>query len=328
MAIYKTSTGWQVRFAFDGKQYKKNLKSRREALSWESQTRLKLEKGETLVPKYDKRRLSDLVTEWYNFHGHSLKTGSTRQKELVRIIEEIGNPVAAKFKASDFAEYRVKKLAEGTSENTLNHYHIYLSAVFSELIRAGEWTLDNPLKRIKKMKTSESDMAYLSTSEICRLLASCEISDNPQLIAPVKLCLATGARWGEATSLQWPQLKPDRVTFTDTKNGKNRTVPISLELYQELKSRGRSYGTMFPGDFKRSFNTALKRAEISLPSGQKTHVLRHTFASHFIMNGGDLLTLQKVLGHGSLDMVLKYAHLAPEHLEQALQFNPLKTISP
>jgi len=43
------------------------------------------------------------------------------------------------------------------------------------------------------------------------------------------------------------------------------------------------------------------------------------------MNGGDLLTLQKILGHGSLDMVLKYAHLAPEHLEKAILLNPLAT---
>lgn len=194
MSVYKIKTGYQIRFAFDGKQYKKNAKTRREAMAWEAQTRAKLERGESITPKADKRRLTDLVDEWFNFHGHSLKTGQTRKKELYRIVHELGNPLAAKFKASDFAEYRVQKLASDISENTLNHYHIYLTAVFSELIRAGEWTLENPLKKIRKLKRSDSEMTYLSLDEITRLLRSCKDSQNPQLIAPVKLALATGAR--------------------------------------------------------------------------------------------------------------------------------------
>lgn len=323
MAIYKILTGYQVRFAFEGKQHKKNLKTRREAMAWEANTRAKLERGESITPKADRRKLSDLVDEWYNFHGHSLKTGTTRKKELQRICEELGNPIAAKFKPAHFAEYRTQKLASGTSENTLNHYHIYLTAVFSELIRAGEWTLDNPLKKVKKLKHAQPEMTFLTSHEIKQLLRACAESQNGQLIAPVKLCLATGARWGEATGLHWNQVKPDRVTFVDTKNGQNRTIPIDDDVYQELKHHGHRSGPMFPGDFKKAFNNALKRAEISLPDGQKTHVLRHTFASHFVMNGGDLLTLQKILGHGSLDMVLKYAHLAPEHLEKAVELNPL-----
>ncbi len=52
-------------------------------------------------------------------------------------------------------------------------------------------------------------------------------------------------------------------------------------------------------------------------------VLRHTFASHFIMNGGNLLTLQKILGHQSIQMTMRYAHLAPDHLNDAVKLNPL-----
>ncbi|WP_206052682.1 tyrosine-type recombinase/integrase [Neptunomonas marina] len=53
-------------------------------------------------------------------------------------------------------------------------------------------------------------------------------------------------------------------------------------------------------------------------------MLVHTFVSHFIMNGGSLLTLQKILGHQGIAMTMRYAHLAPEHLNEAVQFNPLE----
>lgn len=56
------------------------------------------------------------------------------------------------------------------------------------------------------------------------------------------------------------------------------------------------------------------------------HVLRHTFASHFVMNGGNLLTLQKIFGHASIQMTMRYAHLAPDYLEEAMKFNPLGSL--
>ncbi|WP_424649030.1 tyrosine-type recombinase/integrase [Castellaniella sp.] len=57
--------------------------------------------------------------------------------------------------------------------------------------------------------------------------------------------------------------------------------------------------------------------------GQLTHVLRHTFASHFMINGGNILTLQRILGHQDLKTTMRYAHLAPDHLESARMLNPL-----
>ena len=71
------------------------------------------------------------------------------------------------------------------------------------------------------------------------------------------------------------------------------------------------------------FLRALKRTSIKLPKGQAAHVLWHTLASHFIMNGGNILTLQKVLGHSDIKMTMRYAHLAPDFLEEATRLNPL-----
>jgi site-specific recombinase XerD len=62
----------------------------------------------------------------------------------------------------------------------------------------------------------------------------------------------------------------------------------------------------------------LDRFGIELPKGQASRALRHTFASHFIQKGGNILTLQKILGHSSLAMIMRYAHLAPDHLRDAV----------
>lgn len=99
-----------------------------------------------------------------------------------------------------------------------------------------------------------------------------------------------------------------------------RVVPVSNSLYEEL--RAKKAGRLFQYCYS-AFRKAVERAGIELPAGQSAHVLRHTFASHFIMNGGDILTLQKILGHSDLRMTLRYAHLAPNHLAAARVLNPL-----
>ncbi len=69
---------------------------------------------------------------------------------------------------------------------------------------------------------------------------------------------------------------------------------------------------------------AVSRSGLTFPAGQKTHVLRHTFASHFMMSGGNILTLQKVLGHASLNMTMRYAHLAPDYLKDVITLGPIR----
>lgn len=89
-----------------------------------------------------------------------------------------------------------------------------------------------------------------------------------------------------------------------------------------IKKHSQSSKNQLFSDPIKAFRNAIERAGIELPRGQSSHVLRHSFASHFMMNGGNILTLQKILGHHSLDMTIRYAHLAPEHLEEAKALSP------
>jgi site-specific recombinase XerD len=75
-------------------------------------------------------------------------------------------------------------------------------------------------------------------------------------------------------------------------------------------------GRLFKYEYA-AFRNAVMRTGLQLPKGQSTHVLRHSFASHVMMNGGNILVLKKLLGHSSLTMTMRYAHPAPDHLQEA-----------
>ena len=135
------------------------------------------------------------------------------------------------------------------------------------------------------------------------------------------ICLATGARWSEAQSVKPASVQKNIITFSNTKNGKVRAVPVPENLISRLKTHWAIYGA-FTASLS-SFRRALTRTSIRLPKGQAAHALRHTFASHFVMNGGNILTLQKILGHSTVVMTMRYAHLSPDHLQDAVKLNPL-----
>lgn len=122
-------------------------------------------------------------------------------------------------------------------------------------------------------------------------------------------------------SLAPSRLRNGAVTYSKTKSSKVRTVPIQPELEAFIRDHWKRHG-QFTGAIT-SFRRALSRSGIVLPKGQASHALRHTFASHFMQKGGNILTLQKILGHSSLAMTMRYAHLVPEHLAEAVRLNPL-----
>ncbi|WP_456238101.1 tyrosine-type recombinase/integrase [Marinobacterium alkalitolerans] len=176
------------------------------------------------------------------------------------------------------------------------------------------------MKNVRPLKTDERELTWLSKEEIQLLLDHLAARRNPDAIKVAKVCLATGARWSESESLTASQVRNNQITYHRTKGGKSRTVPIAEGLYREIKTKekGRLFGNCY-----QSFTNALEESGIELPKGQRTHVLRHTFASHFMMNGGNLLTLQKVLGHGSIQMTMRYAHLSPDHYIEVINLGPL-----
>lgn len=270
----------------------------------------------------DKRKLSELANLWFEYHGHTLTSGKKQLKILHNMIVAMGDPVASKCTPVTFLNYRQERIEAGITENHMNHELTYLKSVFNELVRVGQWSLEKPFDNIKKLKVVKKQLRYLTAEEIHQLLAAASTSTKNDLVVVIKICLSAGCRFGEANGLCAEHVRNGKIDIIDSKNGRNRSIPISNALKDEILEGRNEQGPLFEDCFN-VFKGALDRSGIILPRGQRTHVLRHTFASHFMMNGGDFLVLNKILGHETIQMTMEYAHLAPNHLIEAIDKNPL-----
>ncbi len=309
------------------KKYQKTFKTKGEAKRWiiyiESK---KLKKPDWEPEKKDHRKLKELVEIWFRYHGQNLKSGKDTKARLILLCKRLNNPLAENLTADIFSIYRNTRLQQGLNKNGVNREHSYLNGMFNKLIELEIWKKENPIKKIKPFKIDEKELSFLNNEEIDRLKRAIEESESKNLKIICSICLATGARWSEAINLKKSQVRNGQIYFTGTKSGKNRAVPIPEELEQQiLRHEPATYEKLFT-DCIKAFRNAIVKANISLPRGQSSHVLRHTFASHFMMNGGNILTLQKILGHQSLEMTMRYSHLSPEHLEEARKLSPYNMV--
>ncbi len=304
-----------------GKRYRKTFDTKAEALRWEAWIKANKTADRDWEPKRtDHRTLKQLIEVWFRLHGKFLKDGEARKRQLEHIADAVGNPRAVEFTSQTFTVYRKDRLEAGISPNTVNHDHAYLRALFNELERLGEWAHGNPVAKIRRLKVDETELTFLTTEQIKLLLSELKKGRNKHTYLVACICLATGARWSEAESLRAEQVRSDSITFSSTKSGKVRVVPITSDLHDLVKHR--NYGRLFAPCYS-AFRDGVERAGIKLPAGQLSHVLRHTFASHFMMAGGNIVVLQRILGHANLTMTMRYSHFAPDHLEQARVLNPL-----
>lgn len=182
-----------------------------------------------------------------------------------------------------------------------------------------EWEVLPAVPRVKLEREPQGRLRWLTQEEIAALLAACLKSKNHELHPAVVIAINTGLRRGELLGLTWERVDLSRgvLRLEITKSGKRREVPLNDDSYRALvslepKAAGRVFRTR---SIRTAFDNAVEAAKLDDVS---FHTLRHTFASWAMMRGVSLKELQELLGHSSLAMTMRYAHLAPEHLRTAV----------
>lgn len=219
------------------------------------------------------------------------------------------------------------------SDSTINRELSVLSAAINYARREWEWELPNPVHG-RKLREPEGRVRWITRAEAARLIQEAEREPNaPHLADFIRLALHTGCRKAELLGLEWRRVDLQEglihLEAKHTKSGKRRAIPMNSETREVILLRARFRAKHCPGspwvfchkngkrlgDVKRSFVTACRRAGIA---DFRIHDLRHTCAAWLVSAGADLMDVRDLLGHSTIRMTERYAHLAPEKVRAAV----------
>ncbi len=300
-----------------------------DAKKWAAATESAIREGRHFkTAEAKKHSFNDLLARYYSeiLPNYSAKEQQERKARLVWWASGIGHNLLADITPAVISEQKAKN---PHAPATLDKYLKNLSHAFTMAVNEWGWLENNPVKKVKSPKLPRGRVRFLDDGERTKLLAACKESSNPWLYPCVILALSTGMRQGELIGLKWQDvnLKDGYLILHETKNGERRRVPLAglgLELlHGHAKVRRLDTDLLFPGkvypnkpmDLRTPFETVLKHAQIT---DFKWHDLRHCTASYLAMNGASLAEIAEVLGHKTLQMVKRYAHLSDGHVSNVV----------
>jgi len=237
---------------------------------------------------------------------------------------------------------RVKKniLDAGRSPRTLQYCLATFRQVWNMARRDGLVSEESPTRAVKIQKIENKRVRFLSPEEAGDLLAYLK-RGNQTIHDMAFLSLFSGMRFGEIKALKWGAVDLDRrlITIFDAKGGKSRTAFLTPEVREMLKGREREKpeDLVFPTfdgreytDTPTTFREAVEALGFNkgiIDQRQKVvfHTLRHSYASWLAEAGTDIYTIGKLLGHSTVQMSARYAHLGPGVMQEAVERLPSLT---
>lgn len=336
MSVRKIRNAWWVDLRVDYIRYRKKSpeNTRAGALAYERRLREKLVRDGSLIKRIAAQSFSEFAMNWLEtYAAANNKLSERRMKASIlkhHLIPFFGKVPLDRITTEDIERYKARKLGEELAPKTVNNQ---LTVLGRCLRSAVDWGRIAHMPRVKLMKAHSQNTDFLTQDEMTRLLGA-PIVTSVQLMAFT--ALRSGLRLGELLGLSWSDIDFEsnvltvqhswvRREMTSPKSHRIRHIPLGGELRALLYAVRRSRGFVFPGVGDKPWSTdgaARELKRLCERTGVRKigwHVLRHTFASHIAMRGVPMRSLQQLMGHSTILMTERYAHLGMTSLHDAVQ---------
>jgi integrase len=336
MALYRTKEGvWGIDYRYppgrNGKRIREPIGSKEEAEIILGRRKEAIRLGQNPeLRKIQPKPFNETVTEFLAKHAKLRRDYQTFKVNSDRLLEHFKGTLQ-EIGPREIEDYIAARLLTGISKSTANRERALLSCIFSFAIRREYFHGENPCRKVKAFPEPKGRVRFLTRDEAAGLFAKAADHLKPLITGG----LHTGGRLSELLRLRWEAVNlAEGILYFDretTKSGKGREIPISPELNQALREQAkqrfkggdaRDYVFTFRGNRIKGVRTAFNKARKDAGLGEDVgfHTLRHTFASWYVQNGGDLYRLQQYLGHSTIALTQRYAHLGKDYFRAGVGF--------
>lgn len=356
--IRKRNNSYQIDY-FDpaGKRIRKSFQKKKDAEAELGKRVSLIAENRYLDVKKDyKTTFGELITKYKENYQHQASFQTSKRFFIKDLESYFGkDTLLANIRYVDLETYqnRLRRTpTKGGHPRTNAAVNRQVTCLRHMMRKGVEWEMleQSPFDKgnVLRLKENNERLRFLSEEEIDRLIDA----SPPHLRHVIIFCIHTGARRNEVLTLKWRQIKNGHVYFEKTKTDNPRQVPIDddlQELFDQLTDESKrtnvidlkgervetgkkpsEYVFLYKGapfntwQVRILFENACKRAGIpyglKTPDGVTIHTLRHTFGSHLAIRGVPIRTIQELMGHKSISMTMRYAHLAENVKQEAIKF--------
>ena len=330
-SLYKRGKLWYVKYSLKGKTVRKSIsKDKKTALEYKAQLETQISRRRLSLPVYN--------YSWADFVKKYLDYSKTNKRQrtwdldttALKSFADFARPKTmgdiSKERLEEWKSHRLKDISP-TSVN------IHLRQIKAGFRKAVEWGLieERQFSGVNQIKIMKKLPRFLSLDELKKL----KEATPSRWWTMFYTMICTGLRLGEFTHLKWSHMDFERNVIRiqadrewAPKDFEMREIPLYSDLAKMLKKmkkqngdgayifhNGNANGTL-TRRIQRKFEGYYKKAKIEKC---RIHDLRHTFASHLVMEGVDLLSVRDLLGHSSVKTTEIYAHLSPSYRQKAIE---------
>ena len=325
--VFKSGLWW-VRLYVNGREKWYRADSKTQAKTLYGRLKADVREGRYFPEKYDASKALTLRAWITRYLEGVTSRGLRNMHQYGRFWKKLlGRKLLGEISADELRHIQAKMKAKANrGPHTINRYFPALRHILNLAI-AESYLVTNPVKGVRFFPEPTGRLKFLTEAEIARLREYL----SPEHWAVVAFSLETGLRLSEQFHARWDCLNTEQgiLTIPLSKSGKTRHVILSesaITIAAGLSSWSHSPflfpSPLIPGQAMQGRNFVVKIYEPALKQagieGATWHTLRHTFASRAVMAGVDIRSVQELMGHSTITMTMRYAHLSPAHLRTAV----------
>jgi integrase len=321
MAIRRRGEKWQADFFTKGIRYRKAFSTKEEATVWEAMARQAVALGKAVpegqVSDNYRTTLVAASDRCYDLHW---RDGKSDAKQVIYINQLLGyfgkhKPIED-ITTDKIDDYILDLKRLGNSNGTINRKLSALQKILRTAHKANKLTA---LPHFNRQREGKNRIRWLTKDEEQAITTTMEQWGYTDLLDAFIVSIDTGLRAGELVKIEARDMTDDGLYLGETKNGYPRTVPLTSRSRRLLEARKEMHkGRLFPYEnywYRSVWERVLNHLELE---DVVWHTLRHTTCSRLVQGGVPLTHVKEWMGHRTIITTQRYAHLAPKHLNEAV----------